>query len=345
MYRLILRAGILLLATTVGATLRAEQPATSPFDQVKLGQTREEVHAVMGLPSRTVGLYELWETPTATKRVEYNATGKVVGLWSLPSADKPETPNIYHASCPIEFQKVDPHSIPLTSGLLGSDADPWDHYLRIEYKNISDKTIIAIRFGVSFVDAMAEAKESVYSYDSSAIVKPGKTEKPYWGDGVYFHQYGYRMSAIAWLEKVRFADNTFFVDDGSHSCESQKQETQRVMQQTAANSKVEQNSPAALAAAAVEGRVLSRQEIAERIQNGEASVCSIATIPPGAEVDVDGNKGGITPLVFFLFKRGDTPRTVTIKMSGYKTVEKQFVPDGKNIVIGLVLTKGKGYSK
>jgi hypothetical protein len=120
--------------------------------------------------------------------------------------------------CPIEFQKVDPNSMPWTAGLLGPDKDPWDHYLRIEYKNISGKAIIATKFGVAFVDALADARESVYSYTSDEIVQPGKIAKPYWGDGAYFNQYGWRMSAIAWLEKVRFADNTFFVDDGSHSC-------------------------------------------------------------------------------------------------------------------------------
>ncbi len=121
-------------------------------------------------------------------------------------------------SCPIEFQKVDPHSLPFSSGLLDSEKDPWDHYLRIEYRNAAPKTIIAIRFGVAFVDALADANESVYSYTSDGIVKPGKTAKPYWGDGVYFHEYGWKMGAVAWVEKVRFSDNTFFVDDGSHSC-------------------------------------------------------------------------------------------------------------------------------
>ncbi len=57
-------------------------------------------------------------------------------------------------SCPIDFQKVDPH-------YYDEGKDPWNHYLRVEYKNVSDKTIIAIRFGVAFVDMMAETNESV----------------------------------------------------------------------------------------------------------------------------------------------------------------------------------------
>jgi len=36
---------------------------------------------------------------------------------------------------------------------------------------------------------------------------------------------------------------------------------------------------------------------------------------------------------------GDAPRTVTIKLDGYKAVEKTFIPDGKTIPIGLTLEK------
>jgi hypothetical protein len=264
------------------------------------------------------------------------------------------------SSCPIEFQKVDPHSYPLTADLLGTDKDPWNHYLRIEYKNVSAKTIIAIRFGVTFIDALAEANQSVYSYNSSEIVKPGKTTKPYWGDGVYFHQYGNRMGATAWLEKVRFADNTFFSDDGSHFCAwpkpAHKLSSQPAiplptpsqggpvtadpaLKQVMTNSEAAKGSPAAAASLVNLGHVHSPQELAELVQKGQASKCAIATVPPGAEVEIDGNKGGVTPLIFVLLKQGDTQRTITIKMSGYKTVEKKVVPDGKTIPIGLTLEK------
>jgi hypothetical protein len=38
-------------------------------------------------------------------------------------------------------------------------------------------------------------------------------------------------------------------------------------------------------------------------------------------------------------KRGEAPRTITVKLSGYKMVEKQVIPDGKPIPIGLTLEK------
>jgi hypothetical protein len=57
-----------------------------------------------------------------------------------------------------------------------------------------------------------------------------------------------------------------------------------------------------------------------------------------AEVFIDGNKLGITPVVTNLMRR-DAPRTVTVKLAGYKTFEKQFEPDGKPIPLGLTLEK------
>jgi hypothetical protein len=41
-----------------------------------------------------------------------------------------------------------------------------------------------------------------------------------------------------------------------------------------------------------------------------------------------------------LIKR-DSPRLISIKLKGYKTVEKVLVPDGKNIPIGINLEKGE----
>ena len=78
------------------------------------------------------------------------------------------------------------------------------------------------------------------------------------------------------------------------------------------------------------------EEQAEAVRNGRASITTVVTSPLGAEVYIDGNKGGVTPLQFFLNKR-DSPRTVTIKLAGYKTVEKACVPDGKPISIAIAL--------
>lgn len=105
------------------------------------------------------------------------------------------------------------------------------------------------------------------------------------------------------------------------------------------NSEAAKASPAAAAALANAGHVTSPQENEELVKNGQASRCAIVTTPPGAEVEIDGNKMGVSPVAFYLVRHGDTPRTITIKMSGYKTIEKKVVPDGKVIPIGVTLEK------
>jgi len=50
----------------------------------------------------------------------------------------------------------------------------------------------------------------------------------------------------------------------------------------------------------------------------------------------------VSPVAFVLLKEGDTPRTVTITMEGYTSVEKKFVPYGKTIPIALILEKESG---
>jgi hypothetical protein len=99
-------------------------------------------------------------------------------------------------------------------------------------------------------------------------------------------------------------------------------------------------SPASAARLAEDGHVLSQQEAVDLVHKGQASRAAVITYPQGAEVYIDGNMAGVTPLAFVLVKR-DNPRLVTIKLSGYKTVEKTFVPDGNSIPIGITLVKAE----
>ena len=75
----------------------------------------------------------------------------------------------------------------------------------------------------------------------------------------------------------------------------------------------------------------------QRVIHERESKCAVVTNPPGAEIYVDGNKAGISPMVFVLLRNGDAPRVITIKMSGFKTAEERVIPDGKTIPIGLTL--------
>lgn len=104
------------------------------------------------------------------------------------------------------------------------------------------------------------------------------------------------------------------------------------------NTEASKASPAAAASLAEVGHTYTPQELAQLVQEGNGSKTSIVTSPAGAEVYIDGNKAGVTPLVFVLLRRG-SPRILTIKLAGYKTVAKQLIPDGKTIPIGITLEK------
>jgi hypothetical protein len=76
-------------------------------------------------------------------------------------------------------------------------------------------------------------------------------------------------------------------------------------------------------------------EIDRLVQNGEASRGVVLTVPPGAQVYIDGNKAGLSPVSFVLVKNGDTPHTVTVKLEGFQTVERKINPDGRTIHLEL----------
>jgi len=111
--------------------------------------------------------------------------------------------------------------------------------------------------------------------------------------------------------------------------------------QLGANTSAMQTSPAAAASLLYDNasgwNSKTPEERAELLKDGQASRCVILTTPAGAEIDIDGNRAGVSPLGFSLLRHGDQYRTITIKMAGYVTVEKKFLPDGKDIPIGITL--------
>lgn len=112
----------------------------------------------------------------------------------------------------------------------------------------------------------------------------------------------------------------------------------RILNLLIKNSEAGKTSPAAVAQLAQGGHVDTPQEMTRLIEAGQASKTAIITSPEGAEVYIDGNRAGTTPLEFILIKR-DNPRVLTIELPGYKTFEKKLVPDGKNTLIGTSLVK------
>jgi hypothetical protein len=118
------------------------------------------------------------------------------------------------SGCPIEILEVNPHHFVDTS------EDPWGFALKIKYRNLSDKQIVAEKFAANFFNALHEKKESAWDYTSDQKIKPAETKNASWGDGIYVNEIGMRIGAEVWPVKVMFADETFWQDDGSMQCKS-----------------------------------------------------------------------------------------------------------------------------
>ena len=71
----------------------------------------------------------------------------------------------------------------------------------------------------------------------------------------------------------------------------------------------------------------------------QVSRYAVITNPAGAEVYIDGDKAGDLTTSISSSKSGGHQRTITIKMAGHKTVEKQYIPDGSVIPISVTLEK------
>jgi hypothetical protein len=106
--------------------------------------------------------------------------------------------------------------------------------------------------------------------------------------------------------------------------------------------KVTENSQAAINSPAAQrrqpGDPSTPEELEDWIKNGKASRCAIASVPPGAEIYLDGFTVGVAPIVFVLLKR-DAPRIIEIRMAGYRLIEKRVIPDGQPIILGVDLEK------
>jgi hypothetical protein len=107
--------------------------------------------------------------------------------------------------------------------------------------------------------------------------------------------------------------------------------------QTPANSETVAPSSGSIPGSGEASPPTDPQELAQMVQSGLASWCGVYTTPSGAEVYVDGKTVGVAPIAFVLLKHGDTPRIITIKMDGYKTIERQVIPEGKTIPLVLTL--------
>jgi hypothetical protein len=134
-------------------------------------------------------------------------------MMNVASAQTP-TASIAGKGCPIEIDSVNPN------------ATMYDHpgkYLEINYRNVSGKDIRAIKFGALFFNAVDEPTDSYTHYLTSETLawndKRAAQGKPQYQATSRWSQYFDTAEvADAYVMKVKFADGTFWADDGSFAC-------------------------------------------------------------------------------------------------------------------------------
>ena len=231
----------------------------------------------------------------------------------------------------------------LEKRFMPADPDSNEYQARIilkcSYENVSARDIRAFTGTVIFQDLFGREIHRV----SVTISDPVKAGQQATWDGVANYnqfieaQQRFRAAELRDMKVVWAPISIMFSDEAGPP--KSAQEAPPGLDKLAANSAAAQASPAAAAALASVGHTRSQQELADLVAKGQASRCAVVTVPSGAEVYVDGNQIGVSPVAFVLLRQGDTPRKVAIKMAGYKTVEKALIPDGKTIPIGLELEK------
>lgn len=115
---------------------------------------------------------------------------------------------------------------------------------------------------------------------------------------------------------------------------------QELVKQVSAAPAVIKQDPKQLVENYVSDTPMLDQKLNDLVRSGRASDCTIVTSPAGAEIDIEGKLAGKSPL-FLTLMRHNAPRVITVKMPGYVTVEREVVPDGKDISVSLQLEPTK----
>lgn len=114
--------------------------------------------------------------------------------------------------CPVQITQTDP-----LANVFGT-TDPWGWEVRILYRNITDKVIVAEKFGVNYLDVTRDGHRSAWDYTASVILQPDGAASSHWGDGVYVNELGMNLKAEAWPIRILFSDDSVWQDDGSGKC-------------------------------------------------------------------------------------------------------------------------------
>jgi hypothetical protein len=138
----------------------------------------------------------------------------LVSIPVLTHAQSQAAPTAASDPCPLEITRV----FRATSGTYVTN-----HQISASYRNTSGKDILAMKFGALFFNALDEPSASYSSYIDSDGLKwdvkrsaEGKEQKETTSQWSLFQE---TVANIDFYPlKVKFADGTFWKDDGTYAC-------------------------------------------------------------------------------------------------------------------------------
>jgi hypothetical protein len=130
------------------------------------------------------------------------------------------------AACPLQIVKVD-SSNGLKTGLLAAmaGAPRSSGWFVVSYRNKSDRTITGVKIGVSYINAVQEVVSTESLVPPEMNLKPNKGRSIVAANGQITS--GDPMRAVAWVQKVVFADGSTWEDMGSRACKMASPDSQK----------------------------------------------------------------------------------------------------------------------
>jgi hypothetical protein len=148
------------------------------------------------------------------------APGQALETIKSTAVDKGTVANAGVQTCPVRILKVSSSGGSFGLTLMRSlENKPMNgHYLETQWLNESGKEIKAIESGTEYIDVMGDRSVgSLLVSQNSKPIKPGETHRGY-SEDVIDRLVNGKGEVTVWVSRIRFIDDTFWSDNGSHSC-------------------------------------------------------------------------------------------------------------------------------
>lgn len=224
--------------------------------------------------------------------------------------------------CPVEIENVSPQAPGSGTGAA--------NVLRITYRNTSRFPVRGVEFGVQAVDWNSGAGRSG-KFFAFLLLEPNAAGAALWNAARFGRKNALGPSLVFWPAIVTMGDGSRWSGSAAQCGYSTDNGGGSVADRRSAGAATATAAPAPNPAYA-EG------EREEFIRSGKASIVSVTSDPPGANIDVDGKLIGKTPLSFVLLATANgSTRNIMVYKDGYTLAGRDVTPNGAPITLNEML--------